>query len=197
MHLSPAFTTDSALAAAVGGAGIGIIATIYAVSNKKLMPSSTPNVHVWPGMLAASAILSSVLLPTFFEVGSLGNANLTRLAAAGVLVGVGSKLGAGCTCGNGIQGLASFSPASLAHVMAFMAIGAAAAVLGDNSAALQPTPTAFSWPLAATAAVLATAQFALAKQNLVVASNVLCGCGFAVSLVQASMVKPSKIDGFL
>jgi uncharacterized membrane protein YedE/YeeE len=46
-----------------------------------------------------------------------------RLVAAGLFVGSGAQLGDGCTSGNGIQGLALFSPASLAFVVLFMAAG--------------------------------------------------------------------------
>lgn len=45
------------------------------------------------------------------------------LVLAGVLVGVGSRLGNGCTSGHGVCGLSRFSPRSLANVMAFMVAG--------------------------------------------------------------------------
>jgi len=196
MHLSPAFNAESAVAALVGGAGIGLVATIYAATNHHRMPSSSFNAQVHAGMIVASAIASSILAPQFFEAEFMKSASLTRLAFAGVLTGAGSKMGQGCTCGNGIQGLAALSPASGAFVVVFMAAGAAAAALGDQSAALRPTPTSFSWPLAAAAAGLAAVQLAAARNHPAL-SNVLCGGAFAVSLVQASMVKPSKIDGFL
>ena len=200
MHLSLAFSYESVLAALVGGLGIGIFATIFAHTNRSAMPSSTPHAHVQPAMLVTSAVASAVLASQFFEAEFLEAASLTRLAASGGLVGLGAKLGMGCTCGNGIQGLASLSPASLAFTLVFMAAGAAAAALGDQSASLRPTPTAFSPALAAAAAALAAGQLALGRRggaSALAAANALCGAGFAVSLVQASMVKPSKIDGFL
>lgn len=43
------------------------------------------------------------------------------LAIAGLLVGFGTRMGAGCTSGHGICGLARLSPRSLAAVMIFMA----------------------------------------------------------------------------
>lgn len=45
------------------------------------------------------------------------------LLLAGVLVGVGVRLGNGCTSGHGVCGLARLSPRSLAAVMTFMAVG--------------------------------------------------------------------------
>jgi uncharacterized membrane protein YedE/YeeE len=49
-----------------------------------------------------------------------------RLAVAGVLVGVGTRIGNGCTSGHGVCGLARRSPRSLAATLTFMAAGALA-----------------------------------------------------------------------
>ena len=51
-----------------------------------------------------------------------------RLLAGGVFVGVGTRLGKGCTSGHGINGLASLSKASLVNVMTFMAVAIGAAL---------------------------------------------------------------------
>ena len=45
------------------------------------------------------------------------------LVAAGLLVGVGVRLGNGCTSGHGVCGLSRFSLRSLANVAAFMGAG--------------------------------------------------------------------------
>ena len=45
---------------------------------------------------------------------------------AGVLVGVGVRMGNGCTSGHGVCGLSRFSARSLANVLAFMGAGFAA-----------------------------------------------------------------------
>lgn len=44
-----------------------------------------------------------------------------RLALAGLLVGVGTRVGGGCTSGHGVCGLARLSPRSLVAVPVFMA----------------------------------------------------------------------------
>ncbi|MEF9602285.1 YeeE/YedE family protein [Paracoccus lutimaris] len=49
--------------------------------------------------------------------------NLPGMALAGLLVGVGTGLGSGCTSGHGVCGLARLSPRSLAAVLTFMAAG--------------------------------------------------------------------------
>lgn len=50
-------------------------------------------------------------------------ADAPTLAAAGLLVGVGTRYGAGCTSGHGVCGLSRQSPRSLAATAAFMLAG--------------------------------------------------------------------------
>lgn len=45
------------------------------------------------------------------------------IVVAGVLVGVGTRYGAGCTSGHGVCGLARMSPRSLVATVSFMAAG--------------------------------------------------------------------------
>ena len=47
------------------------------------------------------------------------------LAAGGLLVGVGTAIGGGCTSGHGVCGLARLSPRSLVATLTFMAVGIA------------------------------------------------------------------------
>lgn len=47
----------------------------------------------------------------------------TGLVVAGLLVGVGVRMGNGCTSGHGVCGLSRFSPRSLVNVLAFMGAG--------------------------------------------------------------------------
>lgn len=49
---------------------------------------------------------------------------LPAIALAGLLVGLGTSVGSGCTSGHGVCGLARLSVRSLAAVAAFMATGA-------------------------------------------------------------------------
>ena len=64
MHLSPEFTQDSALAALVGGMGLGAVATIFAQTNERLLPSASPDAEVWTGLAAgAFALLATSHLP--------------------------------------------------------------------------------------------------------------------------------------
>jgi len=51
------------------------------------------------------------------------DAGFGALVLAGLLVGVGTRYGAGCTSGHGVCGLARLSPRSLAATLAFMGAG--------------------------------------------------------------------------
>ena len=50
-------------------------------------------------------------------------ASVPALVVAGLLVGVGTRLGSGCTSGHGVCGLSRGSPRSLAATATFMAAG--------------------------------------------------------------------------
>ena len=54
-----------------------------------------------------------------------------RLFAGGILIGVGTRVGKGCTSGHGVCGLGSRSPASVVNVVIFVVVAAlVAAVVG-------------------------------------------------------------------
>ncbi|KII96569.1 YeeE/YedE family protein [Xanthomonas campestris pv. passiflorae] len=55
----------------------------------------------------------------------LNGTNLPLLIVAGVLVGYGTRLGAGCTSGHGVSGLARLSPRSIVATTVFMLLGMA------------------------------------------------------------------------
>ncbi|MFM9917320.1 MAG: YeeE/YedE family protein [Rhizobacter sp.] len=54
------------------------------------------------------------------------------LVAAGLLVGVGVRMGNGCTSGHGVCGLSRFSLRSLANVLAFMGAGGVAVFIARH-----------------------------------------------------------------
>ncbi len=51
------------------------------------------------------------------------DADMTTLVVAGLLVGVGTRYGSGCTSGHGVCGLSRLSPRSMAATSAFMLAG--------------------------------------------------------------------------
>lgn len=77
------------------------------------------------GMLLAG-LAAAILDPALVAVGP--DREPWMLVVAGLLVGVGTRLGNGCTSGHGVCGLSRMSPRSLASVVTFMAVGALVAV---------------------------------------------------------------------
>ena len=65
---------------------------------------------VW---LAAPALISAPLI----------EADTATIVAAGLLVGLGTRFGSGCTSGHGVCGLSRLSPRSLVATLSFMAAG--------------------------------------------------------------------------
>jgi len=125
-----AFTPWSALA---GGALIGLAASVFALVNGRVAGIS----GLLGSLLQRGAegrgekgafLLGLLLAPLFwgvfaalpeirFETGSLG------LIVAGLLVGIGTRYGSGCTSGHGVCGISRLSPRSLVATLGFMASG--------------------------------------------------------------------------
>ncbi len=71
------------------------------------------------GMLAAPLLYLLVAGPVPATV----DAGWGTVVLAGLLVGVGTRYGSGCTSGHGVCGLSRLSPRSLAATLAFMGAG--------------------------------------------------------------------------
>lgn len=120
------------VAALLGGAIIGLSASMLLLLNGRVAGISgifsgvlapTPSERSWRGAFVLGLILAGVaaasLAPGAFDAGPVRSVGAT--AAAGLLVGFGTRLGNGCTSGHGICGLSRLSLRSLAAVMTFMA----------------------------------------------------------------------------
>jgi uncharacterized protein len=122
----------------VGGLLIGLAAALYVLGNgrvagiagivasplralltgKRLAPEHTRLLFIAGLMLAPWLWRLFAPLPAVsIDVGWPG------LVAAGLFVGVGVRMGNGCTSGHGVCGLSRFSLRSLANVAAFMGAG--------------------------------------------------------------------------
>ncbi len=102
-------------------AGIaGIVAgPLKALAGGSPWREQTPRLLLIMGLLLAPWVwrLFSQLPPSTVDVGT------PALIAAGLLVGVGVRMGNGCTSGHGVCGLSRFSLRSLVNVLAFMGAG--------------------------------------------------------------------------
>ena len=124
------FTPWSSLA---GGALIGLAASLFAVGNGRIAGISgligsllqrggegvSEKALFLLGLLVAPLLwgLFAALPAIEFQSGGLG------LIVAGVLVGVGTRYGSGCTSGHGVCGLSRLSPRSMVATVCFMASG--------------------------------------------------------------------------
>jgi uncharacterized membrane protein YedE/YeeE len=79
------------------------------------------------GGMGLAGIAAAALDPSLLAAGPDRGPGV--LLVAGLLVGVGTRLGNGCTSGHGVCGLSRMSPRSLASVVTFMAVGALVAVI--------------------------------------------------------------------
>lgn len=71
------------------------------------------------GLLAAPLLYFAAAGPTAPRI----DAGWGTLVIAGLLVGVGTRYGSGCTSGHGVCGLSRLSPRSLVATLAFMGAG--------------------------------------------------------------------------
>ncbi len=125
-----AFTPASAL---IGGAIIGAAAALFAVLNGRIAGVSgilgglmrlqagdvSWRIAFTAGLVAAP--LAWGLLAALPEIRV--DASVPVLVAAGLLVGVGTRYGGGCTSGHGVCGVARASPRSIAATVLFMIAG--------------------------------------------------------------------------
>jgi len=74
------------------------------------------------GMLAAP-LVAGLLAPEGFLKAPRIDAGYGLVVLAGLLVGVGTRYGSGCTSGHGVCGLSRLSPRSLVATLAFMTAG--------------------------------------------------------------------------
>ncbi len=133
-------TTFTPISSTLGGALIGIAASLLLVLGGRIAGISGILGGLYPprrdqigwrgsfvlGLLVGGLVLL-VLLPSAF--GPLPGRSFVTLAIAGVLVGVGSQLGNGCTSGHGVCGLSRLSARSLAATITFITTGVIAVAL--------------------------------------------------------------------
>lgn len=208
----------------------GIMASVLASPQKGLTDSSS----LWKLSLMGSFMITSALIvpqslgvdTRLAEDPSIPIPSTLAMTAAGLLVGLGTRLGNGCTSGHGICGLGRESPRSLAGVLTFMATAMSTiyltspnfAPLANYTKALRTdTVTPYSAGLGYSATLLmllALASFPLRSmlngssdddkkkqlprsQIQKVPGATLAGALFGAGLAISGMVLPSKLYAFL
>jgi uncharacterized membrane protein YedE/YeeE len=121
------------LSAAVGGALIGLAAALLLLFNGRvagisgilgglLRPQSGD--AAWRVAFIAGIVIAPAAYALFTRLPATAiDASYPMLVAAGLLVGIGTRYGSGCTSGHGVCGISRLSPRSLVATALFMAAG--------------------------------------------------------------------------
>lgn len=125
------FTPISALA---GGLLIGLAAALLIVLQGRVAGISgivggifrrgPPQDIAWRAAFVLGLVLAPALFALFAPLpASHIDSDTNALLLAGLLVGIGTRIGSGCTSGHGVCGLSRRSPRSLVATSGFMAAG--------------------------------------------------------------------------
>jgi uncharacterized protein len=107
-------------------ASLGRVAGVSSITSAAIAPnrdeqSDTP----WRWMFVAGLVIGGLIAAQFVATTVQAMRPLWVLVAAGLLVGFGTVVGAGCTSGHGVCGLGRRSVRSLVATLSFMGAGMA------------------------------------------------------------------------
>ena len=120
-------------ASGFGGLLIGLSAALFVLLNGRIMgisgivggllPARSGDI-AWRVLFVVGVLAAPWVYARFGEIPAMQiDASMLTLVAAGLLVGVGTRIGSGCTSGHGVCGLSRLSPRSLVATLTFMAAG--------------------------------------------------------------------------
>lgn len=119
----------------VGGLMIGSAAALYLLGNGRIMGASgiigglvdRSGLDTWTervAFLAALVIVPALMLPIYsVEVTTNITTNVAVIIAAGLLVGIGTRLANGCTSGHGVCGISRFSLRGIVATVFYLLAG--------------------------------------------------------------------------
>jgi uncharacterized membrane protein YedE/YeeE len=127
------WTSFTPWASLAGGLVIGLAAAMFVLLNGRIagisgilggMLTLPKGDTAWRAAFAAGLVVAPLVYAMFHGLPAVRvDAGAGTLVAAGLLVGIGTRYGSGCTSGHGVCGLSRFSPRSLVATGAFMAAG--------------------------------------------------------------------------
>jgi uncharacterized membrane protein YedE/YeeE len=127
------WTSFTPWASLAGGLVIGLAAAMFVLLNGRIagisgilggMLTLPKGDTAWRAAFVAGLVLAPLVYAMFHGLPAVRvDAGAGTLVAAGLLVGIGTRYGSGCTSGHGVCGLSRFSPRSLVATGAFMAAG--------------------------------------------------------------------------
>ena len=119
--------------AVIGGMLIGLAVAMFALLNGRIagisgvlggLFRSTRGDIGWRLAFIAGLVGASMVYGFFATLPAVQiDASYVALVVAGLLVGVGTRYGSGCTSGHGVCGLSRLSPRSLVATLTFMSAG--------------------------------------------------------------------------
>jgi uncharacterized membrane protein YedE/YeeE len=120
---------------------IGTAAAIFLLGNGRIMGASgiigglvdrsgLSNWQERAAFLAALVVVPALMLPLYnVEVTTKITDNMALVVAAGLLVGIGTRLANGCTSGHGVCGISRFSLRGMVSTVFYLLAGGIAMVL--------------------------------------------------------------------
>jgi uncharacterized membrane protein YedE/YeeE len=124
------FTPGSA---AIGGVIIGLAVAAFVLVNGRIAGISgivggllkpAPGDVAWRIAFVAGLIVAPLCFAIVAKLPPVViEASYPTLIIAGLLVGIGTRYGAGCTSGHGVCGISRLSPRSIVATLSFMAAG--------------------------------------------------------------------------
>lgn len=120
----------------IGGLMIGSGAAVYLLGNGRIMGASgiigglvdgsARDTWAERGSFLAALIIFPAVIAVFAPVPATTNLteNLWLVGAAGLLVGLGTRIGNGCTSGHGVCGISRLSPRGIVATLVYIAAGA-------------------------------------------------------------------------
>lgn len=118
----------------LGGLLIGTGGAVYLLANGRIMGASgilgglvdgSGRSDAWERLafLAGVVLLPVLLYPLYGAVDTHATSNWAVLVAAGLLVGLGTRIANGCTSGHGVCGISRFSLRGIASTVAYILAG--------------------------------------------------------------------------
>lgn len=100
---------------------VGRVAGISGIATQLI---TQPSLTKWPVWFIAGLGIGGWLVKVLINPAiATSLAHPAVLVAGGLLVGVGTRLGSGCTSGHGVCGVSRLSPRSIVATLVFLAVG--------------------------------------------------------------------------
>lgn len=136
------------------------------------------------------------------------DASLSEVIFGALLIGVGTKVGCGCTSGHGVMGIPRGAIRSIVATATFMTTGILSATFlrpllfsdaapGEGASALVPAGLGSVANYALAAAAATSLAIDLKRHTRAALTTFACGLTFGLGLLISGMVEAEKIRGFL